>query len=58
MSDDSILSLGFYDTPDEADLVWDRAQIIVYGDAAETNFPPEDSAHVTFRLTPSVAKIQ
>jgi hypothetical protein len=44
-ADDSyLMSLGFYDTEGDADLAWDRAQIIVYGDNAETKFSPEFSA--------------
>jgi hypothetical protein len=47
--DDSyLMSLGFFDTEEEADLAWDRAKIICYGGEAETNYPPECSAHVTF----------
>jgi hypothetical protein len=29
-------------------LAYDRAAILVYGDEAETNYPPEESEHVVF----------
>jgi hypothetical protein len=56
MSDDSFnLSLGFFDSEEEADLAWDRAMIIVYGDEAETKFSPEFSAHITF--SPEIMRV-
>jgi hypothetical protein len=32
----------------EAALAYDRAAIMIHGDAADLNFEPEASAHVTF----------
>lgn len=42
------IALGHFATEREAALAYDRAAIIVYGDDAETNFPPEESEHVVF----------
>jgi hypothetical protein len=42
---DSII-LGEFDTEREAALAYDRAAILLYGDEAETNLPPEESEHV------------
>ncbi len=42
------INLGFFDTEREAALAYDRAAILILGDAAETNYPPEESEHLTF----------
>jgi hypothetical protein len=44
---DSVL-VGRFDTEREAALAYDRAAVLIYGDEAETNFPPEESEHVVF----------
>ncbi len=44
---DSVV-LGHFDTKREAALAYDRAAVLIYGDEAETNFPPEESEHVVF----------
>jgi hypothetical protein len=41
------LVLGHFATEREAALAYDRAMILLYGHQAETNFPPEESEHVT-----------
>jgi hypothetical protein len=40
------IELGHYETEREAALAYDRAAIPLYGDKADTNFPPEESEHV------------
>jgi len=40
--------LGYFDTRREAALAYDRSAVLIYGDDAETNFPPEESEHVVF----------
>jgi hypothetical protein len=40
-------ALGHFATEREAALAYDRAMILLYGHQAETNFPPEESEHVT-----------
>jgi hypothetical protein len=42
------LVLGNFATEREAALAYDRAALLIYGDHAETNFPPEESEHVVF----------
>jgi hypothetical protein len=46
--DPQYIHLGDLKTEIEAALAYDRAAILIYGEDAETNFPPEDSAHVKF----------
>ena len=41
------LVLGHFATEREAALAYDRAMILLYGHQAETNFPPEESEHVS-----------
>lgn len=48
MSDSFTLDLGVFDSEMEAALAYDRAAVLIYGDEADLNFPPEKSAHVTF----------
>jgi hypothetical protein len=40
--------LGDFATEREAALAYDRAALMIYGDDADTNFPPEESEHVVF----------
>ena len=40
------IALGHFATEREAALAHDRAAILIYGDDANTNFPPEESEHV------------
>jgi hypothetical protein len=40
------ITMGHFATEREAALAYDRAAILLYGEAAETNFPPEESEHV------------
>jgi hypothetical protein len=42
------IDLGYYDTEREAALAHDRAAILMFGDDAITNFPPEESEDVVF----------
>jgi len=42
------LVLGHFASEPEAALAYDRAALLIYGDDAETNFPPEESEHVVF----------
>jgi hypothetical protein len=42
------IGLGCFETEREAALAYDRAAVLIYGDGAETNFPPEESEHVVF----------
>jgi hypothetical protein len=42
------IGLGCFETEREAALAYDRAAVLIYGDEAETNFPPEESEHVVF----------
>jgi hypothetical protein len=42
------IGLGEFATPREAALAYDRAAVLIYGDDADTNFPPEESEHVVF----------
>jgi len=45
-ADGICLQLGNVDTPREFMLAYDRAAVLIDGDDAETNFPPEESKHV------------
>jgi hypothetical protein len=40
------LVLGYFATEREAALAHDRAMLLLYGDDADTNFPPKESEHV------------
>lgn len=40
------LIVGHFATEREAALAYDRAMILLHGDDADTNFPPEESEHV------------
>ena len=42
------INLGYFDTEREAALAYDRAAILMFGDDAITNFPPEESEDVVF----------
>jgi hypothetical protein len=42
------INLGHFDTEREAALAYDRAAILMFGDDAITNFPPEESEDVVF----------
>jgi hypothetical protein len=42
------IALGHFATEREAALAQDRAAILIYGEEAETNFPPEESEHIVF----------
>jgi len=44
--DEMNIELGYYATELEAALAYDRAAILIYGDAADTNFAPKQSEHV------------
>jgi hypothetical protein len=48
MNSDFTLNLGEFDSQLEAALAYDRAAILIFGDEADLNFPPEKSAHITF----------
>jgi hypothetical protein len=50
MQEDNQFNLGYFDTPEEAALAYDRAMLIINPDIPreELNFDPDESEHVTF----------
>jgi hypothetical protein len=40
------INVGYFATEREAALAYDRAVILLHGEDAETNFPPEECEHV------------